>query len=244
MAHPTTTEGAASPVLPGDWVADPAACTLAFAVRNFAVRTVTGQIPLISAVVHVGPRGEPVSLRAELDASGIRTGNARRDHDLRGRRFLATDRWPVITFEAGYIQPAQTGWTVSGTLTVKDTQCPVRLDVARFTTPAEGRGSGRPARDRPPGPPLSRRDRRAGLPHRSPDLALAAGGAAPAAGRTAAALTRPSWGSRRCSRPPRNWPGHPLRFTALPAAGRARGRVLPVAAEVPGPHQHVTWGQP
>ena len=142
MAHPTTTAGAASPVLPpGVWVADPAACTLAFAVRNFAVRTVTGQIPLISAAVQVGPRGEPVSLRAELDARGIRTGNARRDNDLRGRRFLATDRWPVITFEAGYIQSAQTGWTVSGTLTVKDARCPVRLDVAPFTTPADGQAA-------------------------------------------------------------------------------------------------------
>lgn len=141
MTRPAMAGEVASPVLPGDWVADPAACTLAFSVRNFGLRTVTGQIPLTSAVVHVGPSGEPVSIRAELDARGIRTGNPRRDTDLRGRRFLATDRWPVITFEAGYIKPAQTGWTVSGTLTVKDTQCPVRLDVASFTIPADGQAA-------------------------------------------------------------------------------------------------------
>src|ERR1700693_6197149 len=136
MTHPTMTGGVASLVRPGDWVADAAACTLAFAVRNFGLRTVTGQIPLTCAVVHVGPSGEPVSIRAELDAGGIRTGNPRRDNDIRGRRFLATDRWPAITFEAGYIKSAQTAWTVSGTLTVKDTQCPVRIDVASFTIPA------------------------------------------------------------------------------------------------------------
>jgi polyisoprenoid-binding protein YceI len=128
MTHPTMTREVASPMRPGDWVADPAACTLAFAVRNFGLRTVTGQIPLTSAVVHVGPSGEPVS---------IRTGNPRRDNDLRGRRFLATDRWPVITFEAGYVKPVRTARTVSGTLTVKDTHCPVRLDVASFTIPAD-----------------------------------------------------------------------------------------------------------
>ncbi|MBV9094074.1 MAG: YceI family protein [Streptosporangiaceae bacterium] len=138
MTRPAMAGGVASPVLPGDWVADPAACTLAFSVRNLGLRTVTGRIPLSSAVVSVGPSGEPVSIRAELDAGGIRTGNPRRDTDLRGRRFLATNRWPVITFEAGYIKPVQTGWTVSGTLTVKDTQCPVRLDVASFTIPADG----------------------------------------------------------------------------------------------------------
>jgi polyisoprenoid-binding protein YceI len=138
MTHPAASEAVTSPVPPGDWVADPAACSLAFAVRNFAVRTVTGQIPLLSAVVHVSPDGVPASVRAELDARGLRTGNVRRDNDLRGRRFLATDRWPVIRFEADLITPAQDAWTVSGTLTVKDTPGPVRLDVASFTIPADG----------------------------------------------------------------------------------------------------------
>jgi polyisoprenoid-binding protein YceI len=37
---------------------------------------------------------------------------------------------------ARYIQPSETGWTISGTLTVKDTRCPVRLQVAGPATPA------------------------------------------------------------------------------------------------------------
>jgi polyisoprenoid-binding protein YceI len=135
MTHPAMTS-TASPVRPGDWAADPAASTLSFAVRNFGIRTVTGQIPLTSAVVHVGPGGEPEYVRAELDPGGIDTGNRRRDKDLRGRRFLATDRWPAITFEAGHIQPEQTGWTVTGTLMVKGTHCPVRLQAASSATSA------------------------------------------------------------------------------------------------------------
>jgi polyisoprenoid-binding protein YceI len=90
----------------------------------------------LSAVIHVGPVGQPVSIRAELDARGIDTGNRRRDKDLRGHRFLATDQWPAITFEAHYIQPNETGWTISGTLTVKGAHCPVRLQVAGPATPA------------------------------------------------------------------------------------------------------------
>ena len=120
---------------PGDWAADPAACRLTFAVRNFGLRTVTGR-SLTSAVIYVDPGGQPVSIRAELDAQGIDTGNQRRDKDLRGRRFLAAGRWPAITFEARYIQPSETGWTISGTLTVKDAHCPVRLQVAGLATPA------------------------------------------------------------------------------------------------------------
>ena len=144
MTH-TAMTGPASLIRPGDWVADPAACSLTFAAQNFRVRAVTGRIPLTGATVHVGPDGYPASIRAELDAAGIDTGHSRRDRDLRGKRFLATDRWPVITFEADDIQPGATddirpgatAWTVSGTLTVKDTRCPVRLDVAGFTIPAD-----------------------------------------------------------------------------------------------------------
>jgi polyisoprenoid-binding protein YceI len=136
MTHAAMT-GTAGHVRPGDWAADPAACSLSFAVRNFGLGTVTGQIPLASATVHVDAGGHPVSIRAELDAGGIDTGHRRRDRDLRGRRFLATGRWPVMRFEAAGIQPNETGWTVTGTLTVKDRHCPVRLDVAGFTIPAD-----------------------------------------------------------------------------------------------------------
>jgi polyisoprenoid-binding protein YceI len=136
MTHATMAE-IASRVRPGDWVADPAASALTFAVRNFRWRTVAGHIPLTSAVVRVGPGGHPLSARAELDARGIDTGHRRRDQDLRGRRFLAADQWPTVTFEAEDIRPNQTGWTVNGTLTVKNTRCPVRLDVAGVTVPAD-----------------------------------------------------------------------------------------------------------
>jgi polyisoprenoid-binding protein YceI len=91
MTNPTTA-AAAGPAQPGDWIADLAASTVSFTVRNFGLRSVTGQVPLVSAHVTVGPSGQPVSVRAELDARGIDTGHPRRDRDLRGARFLATDR--------------------------------------------------------------------------------------------------------------------------------------------------------
>lgn len=125
----------ASHTVPGDWAADLAACTVTFAVRHLGLRTVTGQIPLTSATVTAGQAGQPVGVRAELDAAGIDTGSPRRDSDLRGPRFLATDRWPAITFEADDIRAHDAGWTVHGILTVKDTHCPVQLDVNSLTMP-------------------------------------------------------------------------------------------------------------
>ena len=137
MTHAAMT-GTPGLARPGDWTADPAACSLAFSVRNFGLRTVTGQIPLLRAVVHVDAGGHPTSIRAELDAAGIGTGHRRRDQDLHGQRFFATGRWPVIRFEADDISPDEAGFTVNGTLTVKDTRSPVRLDVAGPVIPAAG----------------------------------------------------------------------------------------------------------
>jgi polyisoprenoid-binding protein YceI len=143
MTNPATAV-AAGPAQPGEWIADLAASTVSLTVRNFGLRSVTGQVPLVSASVTVGPSGQPVSVRAELDARGIDTGHPRRDRDLRGARFLATDRWPLITFQASTfqastvqastvqastVQASRAGWTIAGTLTVKDRDCPVRLDV-------------------------------------------------------------------------------------------------------------------
>ena len=133
MTNPTAT-GTAGPAQPGEWVADLAASTASFTVRNFGLRSVTGQVPLVSASVTVGLGGRPVSVRAELDARGIDTGHRRRDSDLRGARFLATDRWPAITVQASTVQASTiqasgAGWTIAGTLTVKDRDCPIRLDV-------------------------------------------------------------------------------------------------------------------
>src|SRR6516165_775336 len=118
MTH-TAITGPASYVRPGDWAAEPAACSLTFAVRNFVLGTVTGQIPLASATVRVDAGGHPVSIRAELDADGIDTGHRRRDRDLRGTRFLATGRWPVLRFAAPRSPQHATGWRFTAAPTVQ-----------------------------------------------------------------------------------------------------------------------------
>jgi polyisoprenoid-binding protein YceI len=136
MTNPATAV-AAGPAQPGEWIADLAASTVSLTVRNFGLRSVTGQVPLVSASVTVGPSGQPVSVRAELDARGIDTGHRRRDSDLRGARFLATDQWPAITYQASDVQASGARWTIDGTLTVKDCDCPVRLNVSGPDTPPD-----------------------------------------------------------------------------------------------------------
>jgi polyisoprenoid-binding protein YceI len=129
MTNPVAT--AVSPsAQPGCWAARPADCIAAFTVRNLGLRPVTGTIPVTVAELTVGSGGHPARLHAELDVRGLDTGSRRRDRDLRRPRFLGTGQWPVMTFTADDIRPHGDGWTVHGTLAVKDTSCPVQLDVA------------------------------------------------------------------------------------------------------------------
>jgi polyisoprenoid-binding protein YceI len=94
-------------------------------------------MPVIGARVTVGANGRPAGIHAEVDASAIDTGNPRRDNDLRGRRFLGVGKWPTIAFEASQIVAGDTGWTVDGTLTVKDTRSHVHLEVTRHDAASE-----------------------------------------------------------------------------------------------------------
>ena len=87
-----------------------------FAVRNFGLKTVRGTVPIQEAWVDVGGDARPGAVFAALDLTGIDTGHARRDADLRKPHLLDTARYPTLTFTGGAPQPAPDGWQVPGRL--------------------------------------------------------------------------------------------------------------------------------
>ena len=96
------------------WIlTDPVA---AFAVRELGIHRVHGTIPLTSGYVTVDADGEITSLTATLDPAGVATGNARRDAELRGRKFFDIAYRPQWTFAADRIERTERGWAASGTL--------------------------------------------------------------------------------------------------------------------------------
>ena len=116
-------------VLSGTWAVDPAATTAAFHATALGGRPVHGTIPVDAGRIEVGGSGRPLGVDTVLDASKIDTGNARRDKDLRSKRFLKVDTYPVIRFSGSEVRETATGWSVSGVLSAAGAQCPVTLDV-------------------------------------------------------------------------------------------------------------------
>jgi polyisoprenoid-binding protein YceI len=131
---------APTPVRPGCWVVVPAASTATFRARDISRRTVAGTFPIVEGQVQVDGAGCPVAVSAVLDATGIETGIARRDRDLRSRHFFDVAAFPTIAFTAAEVRPAGAGWVVEGRLLVRDVPCPVLLDVR--PEPAGSAGAG------------------------------------------------------------------------------------------------------
>lgn len=100
--------------------------TVTFTTRHlFGLASVRGTFTIRSSTVEVA---EPVGdsrVRVAIDTASFHTGNGRRDANVRSARFLDTDRYPVMTFEAGRLR----GSTVEGTLTVRDVTRPVVLTL-------------------------------------------------------------------------------------------------------------------
>ncbi len=112
----------------GRWEVDPAGTRAAFRVRDVLHRPVTGTLEVTDGRVDVVD-GVPVRVEARLDLAGVDTGNARRDHDLRGRRFFDVDGSAVLAFSGGPARAVSGGWELPGTLVLRDVRCPVRLAV-------------------------------------------------------------------------------------------------------------------
>ena len=131
-----TTNPASTTVLAGTWTVDAASTTAAFHAVGLGGAKVRGTIPVDAGRVEVGGSGTPLTVDAVLDATGVDTGNARRDKDLRSKRFLKTDTNPVLRFAAGTVRGSAAGWTVEGTLSAAGSRCDLTLDVEAVDGPA------------------------------------------------------------------------------------------------------------
>ena len=116
---------------PGRWSTGPTTAVASFRARDVLHRPVTGTLPVRSATVEVGADGQPERVRAELELAGVDTGSARRDRDLRGKRFLDVERGDVLLFTAGPATATADGWTLPGELDLHGARCPVVLQVQR-----------------------------------------------------------------------------------------------------------------
>ena len=140
---------------PGTRTIDPARSTIEFtATHVFGLKPVHGTMAIRSGTVTVAAEPRRSSVSAEVDAASWATDDAKRDRDVRGRRFLDVERYPAIAFRSTAVVQDAAGWQVIGELSVRggSTEMPLTLTEIgpdRFTATgrvdrvAAGVGGGR-----------------------------------------------------------------------------------------------------
>lgn len=117
------------------WQVDPVASTAEFTARNFMVGRVRGTFRIVRGTVVVDHRGLPSMVDAAVDVATVTTGNARRDGDLCGPRFLDVVHHPELTLVARDIRAVANGWQLRATVCVRGHRAPLALDVRPVAEP-------------------------------------------------------------------------------------------------------------
>lgn len=130
MSAPTTTGSTVQIPRPGRYEIDAQASTVTFTGRHlFGLAPVSGTFAIRHGVIDVADPVGDSRVEVQIDTSSFHTGNPQRDGNVRSRRLLDTDRYPLMSFTSGRLDRSDAGTTLAGALTVRDVERPVSLRI-------------------------------------------------------------------------------------------------------------------
>ena len=123
---------------PNTWTVDTNHSSAGFSVRHLMVSTVRGTLgPVKGTIEYDGKSVESVKADISIDVSGIDTGNASRDKDLKSAEGLfEIAKYPTVTFTSKRVIPGGAGsFKLVGDLTIHGVTREVTLDVEGPSAP-------------------------------------------------------------------------------------------------------------
>jgi polyisoprenoid-binding protein YceI len=115
---------------PGPWVIDPMHSSLIATARHLGIASIKAHFPALSGRIVVERPPERSSVRAQIDAARIDTGNPMRDEHLRSADFLDVATYPGIEFAStGLRRYDGDSWRLHGTLTLHGNCRDVELEL-------------------------------------------------------------------------------------------------------------------
>lgn len=121
------------------WTPDPAHSEVDFAIRHMSLTTVHGRFGKITGTIQLD-QADPAksSVHIGIDVTGVDTGIAPRDNDLRSAKYFNVAQFPTATFVSTDVRKAGSGFTVTGNLTLHGVTRPVTLNVDAPSGPITG----------------------------------------------------------------------------------------------------------
>ena len=113
------------------WILEPGHTEAGFRARHMMVTHVDGYFKNIEGTVEWDrERPEEIGLQAEIDATGLWTGQPQRDAHLRSADFFDVENHPTITFvSTSAKQLSENHFSVTGDLCIRGITRPVTLDT-------------------------------------------------------------------------------------------------------------------
>ncbi len=112
---------------------DPGHSTIGFKVKHMVVSNVTGAFDTFEGTIDYDADAiEKSSVEVKIAAGSINTRSEKRDTDLKGADFLATEEFPDITFKSTSIKKSKDGFVATGDLTIRGVtkEVEIAFDVA------------------------------------------------------------------------------------------------------------------
>jgi polyisoprenoid-binding protein YceI len=126
-------------IRPGTYRVDPTRSAVTFtATHVFGLKPVEGTMRIRSGTVMVAEEPRRSTVSAEIDAASWLTDDARRDRDVKGRRFLNVADHPVIGFRSTHVVRGAAGWQIAGVLSVRGGSAEVTLDLTEIAPTVDG----------------------------------------------------------------------------------------------------------
>lgn len=120
-----------SPPLPtGTWTLDAATSTITVSVKKLGMITVPATLTVTSGTIEIDDDHRVVSVDISADAGSYASKNAKRNAHVVGSDFLDADTHPSIRFEASNVTPGPSGYSASGTVTVKGKRSPIDVTIS------------------------------------------------------------------------------------------------------------------
>jgi polyisoprenoid-binding protein YceI len=118
----------------GEWTLDKGASSVGFQAKAAFGLKVNGRFDRYESAITVGSSLAESAISATIWTDSVDTGIKLRDEHLRADNVFATTRFPTLEFRSTSIVETPTGFSVIGTLRVRDVTQSVTFEATRSTT--------------------------------------------------------------------------------------------------------------
>jgi polyisoprenoid-binding protein YceI len=117
------------PIEVGTYPIDTAHSQLGFSVMHLGISAIRGTFDEYSGELKVGDDLADTSVTIDADMASINSGNPLRDGNVHAAEYLDVANHPRMSFRSTSIAESNSGYALTGDLTIRDVTVPITFDV-------------------------------------------------------------------------------------------------------------------